>query len=252
MEWLIEQTIDLRRPGLFVDPPVQYMMVSGDHIAHVWRVAVLEGGSPKVLEGGSVMGYFLRSDGVTAVSPGYVVGNICQVNLLAACYQVPGLVAGIVRYTSPQGQIVTLSRIRAQVVQGATDQLLDPGGMVPSLDVLMGKIALMEAAGAKAEAAALRADGASSLAAAAAGKLEGMTASATMQGTVSAVVRETGGHYHLELGIPKGKDGVIGTMTHGQWAMEIDAQGDLLVHYADGGSPPPLSINEAGDLIYTI
>lgn len=48
-----------------------------------------------------------------------------------------------------------------------------------------------------------------------------------------------------------GADGPQGPSGGGTYAFEIDANGDLLMHFDDNMQEPPLSINEQGDLIYT-
>lgn len=56
---------------------------------------------------------------------------------------------------------------------------------------------------------------------------------------------------------PKGEQGergtaVISSIDLGMFAMQIKADGHLYICVADGQSPPPLSINDLGHLIYTI
>lgn len=57
----------------------------------------------------------------------------------------------------------------------------------------------------------------------------------------------------LELGMPKPKDGkdAVNVSVSGMYYMQIVGE-DLHVVVPDGTEPPPLSINGAGDLIYTI
>lgn len=49
----------------------------------------------------------------------------------------------------------------------------------------------------------------------------------------------------------QGPQGAQGEDGSGFFSFEIDSNGDLLLYYADGQDPPPLSIDSNGDLIYT-
>lgn len=48
----------------------------------------------------------------------------------------------------------------------------------------------------------------------------------------------------------RGESGVVVPLENGFFALSISDNGDLLVHYADGATPPDLSISNNGDLIY--
>lgn len=70
----------------------------------------------------------------------------------------------------------------------------------------------------------------------------------------SAVLSETGGHYHLELGLEQGRQGVPGqnAIVQNLAAVEIAFQiigGHLILFYGDN-VPPRFSINAQGHLIY--
>lgn len=69
-----------------------------------------------------------------------------------------------------------------------------------------------------------------------------------------AAVDSTGESARLQFGIPKGRDGkdAVNVSIEGFYYMYITELGDLHVVVAEDAPKPPLSINENGDLIYSI
>lgn len=87
--------------------------------------------------------------------------------------------------------------------------------------------------------------------------IKGMTAEAvTLQDGVdaSAELDVSSGQAVLRLGIPKGRDGrdAVNVALSGFMYFRIDEFGDLWVGVADEAGPPPVYINEDGELIYKI
>ena len=65
-------------------------MKQGDSLAHVIVVHVTRDGIPARLDGMSVAARFVRSDGITVLCPGKLIGNVARVPLLKGCYAVAG------------------------------------------------------------------------------------------------------------------------------------------------------------------
>lgn len=154
--WSIEQTVDLAEGlnGVSVWPKA--LMVVGDDGAHEWRVEVLDDGRPAELSG-TVNGYFIRVDGVTIPIVGTLEGNIASVTLDATCYAYEGDLKGIMRVTDGQS-VVTLSALLFRVTYGTTDQVVDPGTIIPSLDSLLQQLENMRESSESANTAADRAN----------------------------------------------------------------------------------------------
>ncbi len=209
--------------------------VAGDKQAHTFRVAVLDGDTPAILTGAGCAAYVIRADGVTVPVYGSVTGNVASVTLPASCYTVPGRVAVIIRL-STNAEINTIFYGEGAVLSSTTDSVIDPGGLIPSLDELLAQIAAMEAATAaantataktqaQAKAAAVaasnaqtKADEASSAAEAAtkaAAFFDVLEASATALppgSTPTAAWEDTDGKKKLLLGIPRGEKGETGSI----------------------------------------
>lgn len=139
------------------------LMLTGDNLAHTWRVRVFDGGEAVALTGATVTGYFVRTDGNTVAVQGSVEGSTAIVTLAQACYAFEGDLKGVMRLTLG-GKTVTLSVLTLMVRKVLTDAIIDPGNVIPSLEDLLAQIEAMETATAAANTAA----GAANTAAAAA------------------------------------------------------------------------------------
>ena len=190
--------------------------VAGDKQAHTFRVAVLDDGTPAILTWAGCAAYVIRADGVTVPVYGSVTGNVASVTLPASSYTVPGRVAVIIRL-STHAEINTIFYGEGAVLSSTTDSVIDPGGLIPSLDELLAQIAAMANTQAQAKAAAVaasnaqtKADEASSAAEAAtkaAAFFDVLEASATALppgSTPTAAWEDTDGKKNLLLGIPRG------------------------------------------------
>lgn len=210
-------------------------LVAGDKQAHTFRVTVLDNGSAANMAGAGCAAYVVRADGVTVPVLGSVSGNVASVTLPASCYTVPGRVAVIIRL-STNSEINTIFYGDGAVLRSTTDTIVDPGGLIPSIDELLAQIAAMEAATkaaniattnaqAQAQAAATaasnaqtKADEASSAAeeaANAAAFFDVLEASATALPPGSAPTaawEDTDGKKKLLLGIPRGEKGETGSI----------------------------------------
>ena len=59
--WVIEQDIDLRCGAQMPQIWPNALMLTGDNLAHTWRVRVFDGGEAVALTGATVTGYFVRT-----------------------------------------------------------------------------------------------------------------------------------------------------------------------------------------------
>ena len=148
--WLIRHTVDLEKDdGHGLDGGA--LMLPGDRLGQVWEIEVRKDGAAADLSGGSVTGYFGRSDGQTVVVHGSVSGSLCAVTLTEECCACPGMLRGVMRLTL-EGRVLTLADASFRVHQGVGSDLINGGGAVPSLDDLLAQIQRLEAATAAAEA----------------------------------------------------------------------------------------------------
>lgn len=161
--WTIEQYVDLRCGAQTPQIWPNALMLTGDNLAHTWRVRVFDGGGAVALTGATVTGYFVRTDGNTVAVQGSVEGSTAIVTLAQACYAFEGDLKGVMRLTLG-GKTVTLSVLTLMVRKVLTDAIIDPGNVIPSLEDLLAQIEAMETATAAANTAA----GAANTAAAAA------------------------------------------------------------------------------------
>lgn len=150
--WMIEQDVDLRCGAQTPQIWPNALMLTGDNLAHTWRVRVFDGGRAVALTGATVTGYFVRTDGNTVVVQGSVDGSTAIVTLAQACYAFEGDLKGVMRLTLG-GKTVTLSVLTLMVRKVLTDAIIDPGNVIPSLEDLLAQIEAMETATAAANTA---------------------------------------------------------------------------------------------------
>lgn len=125
--------------------------------AQTFALEVTQGGEYVTLTGASCTGHFIRTDGTTVLISGTVSGNIALVTLPAACYAVPGRCKLSVNL-SQSGTIHTLLMVEGYVERTRTDETVDPGSVIPSIDDLLAQISAMETATTAANTAAARAE----------------------------------------------------------------------------------------------
>lgn len=176
--WVIEQDIDLRCGAQTPQIWPNALMLTGDNLAHTWRVRVFDGGGVVALTGATVTGYFVRTDGNTVAVQGSVEGSTAIVTLAQACYAFEGDLKGVMRLTLG-GKTVTLSVLTLMVRKVLTDAIIDPGNVIPSLEDLLAQIEAMETATAAANTAAGAANTAAAAAASAASAANTAAAAAT-------------------------------------------------------------------------
>lgn len=209
------------------------VFATGDKNGHTFEISVKRDGAAVTLTGASVSAYFIRADRSTVPISGSVSGSKASVTLLAACYNVPGRFSLVIRLAM-DGDIATIFAGDGAMLQAATDTIVDPENVVPSLSDLLAQVAAMEKATAAANTAASNADTKASAAntaasaantaasnadtkasaaAAAAQKIDGMTGTVTMLAENAAptvTVTEQDGHKVLSFALPQGKTGATG------------------------------------------
>lgn len=89
--------------------------------------------------GGTVSANVIRADGATVEVPGALSGNIATVVLPQAAYAVVGAVTIIIKLTE-NAEITTISASVAYVYQSSTDSIIDPGTIIPSIELLIEEI----------------------------------------------------------------------------------------------------------------
>ena len=130
-------------------------LFSADNGGNLIGVEIYDDGEAAAPSGG-VFGYVIRKDGRTVVISGTLDGNKASITLPASCYAVVGPVSIVIKVGT-----VTVGACTGHVYRSTTDEIVDPGSVVPSIAELLTKIADCEAA----TAAATEAAGAASTAA---------------------------------------------------------------------------------------
>lgn len=133
------------------------VLATGDDRANRFGAEVFRRGAAVSLDGGKVNGYFIPPEGEALLLDGSATGNTAYVELHGACYAQEGRFSLAVKATA-DGVTTTLCVFDGWIVATATDEVRDPGGIVPSLDDILELIADMEQATEEAEAAAAAAN----------------------------------------------------------------------------------------------
>lgn len=147
----MEYQTDLNR-GLTMTPLHQAFM-NGDIEAHQLVVRCLRGRNAVSLVGAGITAYFIRADGVTLPIIGSVENGAAVVTLPAACYVQRGRFFLVIK-AAMGDTISAILWVEGAVSRSKTDVLMDPAHTIPDLDDLLAKIATMEEATKRAEAAA--------------------------------------------------------------------------------------------------
>lgn len=121
---------------------VQYLhgnVFSQDNQGNLIGVNVFEDGDPATLSG-TVSANVIRSDGETVPVSGVLSGNQAYVILPQAAYAVPGIISIVIKLTGG-GSTTTLCAVVATVYPSATDVIVDPGTIIPDIQLLLDSIA---------------------------------------------------------------------------------------------------------------
>ena len=126
-------------------------LFSADNNGNKITVSVMDNGTTAQISG-NVTGYVIRADGKTVIVEGELVGNMASIVLPASAYAVIGRVSIVVKVGT-----TTVGACTSNVYRSTTDEIVDPGHVVPDITELLEKIAECEEATAAAEAAAIAA-----------------------------------------------------------------------------------------------
>lgn len=234
-------------------------LLTGDQNAHTFCVACFRGEQAVDLSGASVTGYCIRQDGATVLIAGSCHAHTATLTLTDACYAVAGSLSLIVKLT--MGKVIsTILWGQGTVGPSRTDTLVDEEHTIPSLDELLAQIAAMEAATTAANTAAAKAEQVGSISAQATTLPAGSAATATLQNGVLALgipqgaAGSQGPKGDTGPQGPKGEDGSVVSVSleSGIFAMHVDESGHLILTHCSNEPAPPISINEAGHMVYTI
>ena len=115
-------------------------LVRNNQYAHVFNVEVTNNGVPYPV--GSVEANFVQSNGMTVpLDSTYCSssGNVATVRLPQACYTVPGRAILVINCES-DGGITCIAWFDCTVLNGSTENALDPGTIIPSVETLISRI----------------------------------------------------------------------------------------------------------------
>ena len=104
---------------------------SADQMANRIGVEVTSDGELTVLSG-DVTGYVIRNDGATYYIPGELDGSRCWIDLPAVCYSVVGPISIVIKVGE-----TTVGACTGYVYQSMTDEIVDPGHHIKSLEELL-------------------------------------------------------------------------------------------------------------------
>lgn len=209
---------DLKKPNKVVH--LTGNLFSQDNMANKIGVRVLDNGVAVSSIGGTITGWVLRQDDSSVMVTGESSGNEAWIILPEEAYGVPGPVSIAIRHTASSAEDsprTSLAVCTAYVYRTASDTLVDPGYVLPSLEELIAKVEALESrvetAMGTISGAVTDAQTARDQAVAAKNSLTGATASATTLSAGSqatAVLSESGGVFTFTFGIPKGDKGNTG------------------------------------------
>lgn len=123
--------------------PVKVRYIDGnvfsqDNKGNLIGVNVFSNGEPVGLNG-TISASVIRADGETVAVTGSYTGNSAYVILPQAAYVVPGVLSVVIKHTDSQSTL-TLCAVVVNVYRSATDSVVDPGTIIPSIDALIAEI----------------------------------------------------------------------------------------------------------------
>lgn len=117
----------------------------GDKNGNRFGVRLFRNGEPENIEGSTVTGYFIRSNGTTVIMGGSAAGNVATVELPESCYSVEGNFSLAIKITGGNAT-GTMRIVDGTVVNTVIGEILDPSGIIPDLEELMAVIERAEEA----------------------------------------------------------------------------------------------------------
>lgn len=113
-------------------------LFSQDNAGNMIGVRLSRNGVP-YSGGGTVAANVIRPDGTTVAVAGALSGNVATVVLPQAAYAIIGAVTIIVKLTV-SGAVTTISASIANVYRSSTDDVVDPGTIIPTIETLIAEI----------------------------------------------------------------------------------------------------------------
>ena len=105
----------------------------GDEYGNRFGAEAFNGENVLSMEGAKVVGLFVRSDKETVVIEGAVSGDVAYVDLLPECYAIAGKFTLTLKVVFSNA-VVTLRMIEGSASVTRTDQIVDPGKTIPSIE----------------------------------------------------------------------------------------------------------------------
>lgn len=131
-------------------------LFTADNGANRIGVIVTDHGNDVTLTAG-ITGYFIRPDEATVVIVGEIQGNRAWIDLPSSCYIKTGPFSVVIKNGS-----TTIGACSGYIRRSTTDEIVDPGHVIPSLEELLAEIANMRTATAAANTATAGANAAAS------------------------------------------------------------------------------------------
>ena len=121
------------------------ILVTGDKQGNRFGAEVYRDGKPVDISDCGVVGYYMRPGEDTIILPGATSGSVAYVDLEQACYSKASSFTLTIKI-SGSGAVSALRVIDGYILLTQTDELVDPGEAVPTLDDIFAQIAAMERA----------------------------------------------------------------------------------------------------------
>lgn len=129
------------------------ILATGDKLGNRFGAEIFRDGQPVDVTGCGVTAYFMRPGEDAIVLNGTASGSVAYVDLAQACYSKASSFTLTIKI-SYGGATTALRVIDGYILLTQTDDLVDPGDVVPTLDDLLAQIEAMEQATAEATTAA--------------------------------------------------------------------------------------------------
>lgn len=145
MNWIIHEKIDLVRGFVDVNIWQTALMVPGDKAAHKWEIEVSSDGAPYDLTGHEANAHMVRADDHEVLLKGEISGNLMTFIFKEEVYAIPGQLRGLVKVMK-DGSVLSACETYFRVRKPLPGQIVDPGEVIPDIEVLLAKIAEIESA----------------------------------------------------------------------------------------------------------
>lgn len=123
-------------------------LFTADNMANRIGVILTNNGSPVTITGG-ITAYLIRSDEATLIMNGASEGNRAWIDLPASAYTKIGPFSVVIKNGA-----TTIGACTGYMYRSTTDEIVDPGHVIPSIEELLAEIENTRAAGREATAAA--------------------------------------------------------------------------------------------------